>query len=380
MRILTCLITIMVCLSACQPKNTSRQKPGSDSASSAGDDSKPMPEVAITNFQSLKGTLAGQPVTMHLARFEMNDLDGWYFYDKVGDPIKLEGRVENGELSLREDNAESDSCVFTGHFNSDDTFTGNWTGNGKTHPFNLKKDTAGAIHFSTAVYKDTMALFSGRENSPEATFTASVVWPEGGADEAVLDFIRKTIIPEYTSGSQPAALLLEQSKAFSKEYTGIRGEVDTSQLKERSFSFNWDEYSRTNVVINNWPLLALETFGSSYTGGAHPNHGTTFKLLDLSARKVLKPADVFKPGYKKTLSAALDKSFRKQYKVPAGESLDKQYLFDKTIEPNDNFYITPKGAVFSYTPYEIAAYAVGQITLFVPFSDIKGIVKEAYLQ
>ncbi len=40
----------------------------------------------------------------------------------------------------------------------------------------------------------------------------------------------------------------------------------------------------------------------------------------------------------------------------------RQYLFKKTIEPNDNFFIAKKGVVFSSTPYEISPYAVGQIT------------------
>ncbi|WP_404980203.1 RsiV family protein [Chitinophaga pollutisoli] len=47
--------------------------------------------------------------------------------------------------------------------------------------------------------------------------------------------------------------------------------------------------------------------------------------------------------------------------------------------PNDNFYLTNKGAVFSFVPYEIAAYAAGQITLFVPWNEIRSVVQPAYL-
>ncbi|RPD40274.1 DUF3298 domain-containing protein [Chitinophaga barathri] len=381
MRILTCLITMLVCLNACQPKGANQKKTGDDSSSFAPAENVPAPPKALAKYQSLKGTLAGQPVTMNLASFEENNLDGWYFYDNVGEPIQVEGRRENnGRISLTEYNRDSDSCVFTGTFNTDGTFTGHWTGKGKSFPFNLKEDTTGTIRFTTITHEDSLNLLPGREDSPQGTSTGSIVWPTGGADEAVLVFIRKTIAPKYKTGDDAGVFLKQQADAFFKEYNGIRGDVDTTELKDRGFSWNWDESSRTNVVINKWPLLALETFSSSYTGGAHGNHGTGFQLLDLSAKKVLKPADVFKPGYKKALSAALDKAFRKQYSIPAGEPLDKQYLFARIIEPNDNFYLTPKGAVFSYTPYEIGPYAVGQITLFVPFSDIKGIVKETYLQ
>ncbi len=372
MRILTCLIVALACLNACRPKNADQQNTTGDSTAAV---------IQTAPYLSLKGTLAGQPVTMHLASFEKDRYQGWYFYDKVGEPIQLEGqRQDDGRIRLSESFTDMDSLAFTGSFAADGAFTGTWAGNGKTHPFRLEKDTAGIIRFTTASYKDTLDLLPGREHTPQGSFAADIVWPVAGADSATLNFIRNVIAPGYNAKETPAAFLREEAKGFFKEYGDLRGDVDTSALKERSFSWSWDNYSCTNVVLNKWPLLVLETFSSSFTGGAHPNHGTGFRLLDLSMRKMLKPSDVFKVGYQKAMSAALDKAFRKQYNIPAGEPLDQQYLFEKVIMPNDNFYLTPKGAVFSYTPYEIGPYAVGQITLFVPFTDIKGIVKEAYLQ
>ena len=45
-------------------------------------------------------------------------------------------------------------------------------------------------------------------------------------------------------------------------------------------------------------------------------------------------------------------------------------LSDNKIKANDNFYVTTKGIGFSYSPYEIAAYAVGEINIFIPFSEL----------
>ena len=50
-------------------------------------------------------------------------------------------------------------------------------------------------------------------------------------------------------------------------------------------------------------------------------------------------------------------------------------LLVKTLPVTRNVYLTSGGAVFVYLPYEIAAYAYGQISVFVPFSAMQGLLK-----
>ncbi|RYF79039.1 MAG: DUF3298 domain-containing protein, partial [Chitinophagaceae bacterium] len=59
-----------------------------------------------------------------------------------------------------------------------------------------------------------------------------------------------------------------------------------------------------------------------------------------------------------------------QFKLKPTDALT-EVLFENKIAPNDNFYITGKGIGFSYAPYEIAAYAYGEINLFIAFKDIE---------
>lgn len=380
MRILTCLITALVCLNACQQKNTGS---GADSTATGAKDTTIaiIPAAGSSVFyRHLKGTLAGQPVTMELIGHGEGKYSAWYYYDKVGDPIALlASDMTADSLNFTEYGAAEEPNGLRGKLSPDGAYSGAWSGGGKTYPFHLQETAGSSIRFSVASYNDSAILLPGRPNSPVATASSSAVWPTGGADDAVLAFIRKTIAPKPDSDS-PKVFLKKEVDDFLKEYRDENKTVDTAGLKEHGFSWNWDASTSITVVYNEWPLLALENFSSAYTGGAHGNYGSGFIALDLAAKKVLKPSDVFKPGYKKALSAALDKAFRKKYKIPAGQPLDEQYLFKKTIEPNDNFFIARKGVVFSYTPYEIGPYAVGQITLFVPFTDIKGIVQETYLQ
>jgi hypothetical protein len=54
-------------------------------------------------------------------------------------------------------------------------------------------------------------------------------------------------------------------------------------------------------------------------------------------------------------------------------------LFENSIEPTNNFCITKKGILFLYNPYEIAAYAMGEIELFIPFEELKTVVNPRFL-
>ena len=84
--------------------------------------------------------------------------------------------------------------------------------------------------------------------------------------------------------------------------------------------------------------------------------------------------DVFKPDYQKTVSTALEKALRKKYSLNPKEDL-RQFLFDEKIEATNNFAVTRKGILFNYPPYEIAAYAMGEIQLYVSFDELKAVLK-----
>ena len=91
-------------------------------------------------------------------------------------------------------------------------------------------------------------------------------------------------------------------------------------------------------------------------------------------RKKLKLNDIITIEGRKKLSAFLAKALRIQFKLKPTEPLT-EVLFENTIAPTENFYLTGKGIGFSYSPYEVAAYALGEINLFIPFKEL-----ETYLQ
>ncbi|WP_324288612.1 RsiV family protein [Pedobacter sp. SL55] len=62
--------------------------------------------------------------------------------------------------------------------------------------------------------------------------------------------------------------------------------------------------------------------------------------------------------------------------MSATEPLEQKYFFTngKFALPK-SFYVSDKGLVFLYNPYEIKAYAEGVTELVIPFSELSGIAK-----
>jgi hypothetical protein len=70
------------------------------------------------------------------------------------------------------------------------------------------------------------------------------------------------------------------------------------------------------------------------------------------------------------LQPIVEAAFRKQQGLKPSDSLNT-ILFENHLATTDNYYFTNKGLGFYYFPYEVAAYAVGPIQVFVTFAELK---------
>lgn len=340
-------------------------------------------------YTQIKGLLAGQPVTMNLIRTTATDFTGWYSYDMVGEPIQFWGQTDStGHVVLTEERVDgSQNPYFKGNLGDNGVYEGKWYDEEKgiSMDFKLEPNTdPKLIHFDVIYRTDSAKLIPARPNSPVGNVVTTVLWPRGGTDEAVLQKLRSAITrldteKDFPDGEAFAKYLTEQFK------TGYTAGMDKKELDDilgsegAAMAFNYVEDTRMSIPWNQWPLLVVEKFLYSYTGGAHGNHASGFIVFDLEKGKVLKPEDVFLPGYKPIVGKALEKAFRKKYGIGENESLKDNLLFEEHVEPNGNFYLTDKGVVFSYSPYEVAPFAAGQISAFIPFEEIRSVMQPTYL-
>lgn len=139
-------------------------------------------------------------------------------------------------------------------------------------------------------------------------------------------------------------------------------------------TLNYSEIKDCNVQFNSNGLLIVDYTFYTYTGGAHGMYGNVYYCLDVDEQKLLRLQDVLQIDSSK-METILEKNFRAQYNI--GTQPLSSVLFEDKISMTHNFYLNAKGIGFVYNPYDIAAYAMGPVNIFVPFSDIKPYLTQA---
>lgn len=356
-------------------QNTNKQTPQTEKKDTLTTPPKVQPLTAYF-YKRMEGTINEKlPITMHLLRNDKNGA-GHYFYHSQGKPIGFDreshiddnGKIHLPEMSMGEDGTAANTGLFKGNFINNNTgMAGLWAtpDNSKQLKFALEeKYGEGSVPMTiNRVYK--------KYGVCEQEDTTCVVF------EAIYPQVAST----YAHHSAVNAKIMDVFRKFvsigEDEATSIQAAADTfiEDFKEASnfdggFMMGWASNVTTEIWTNDDHVLSLGAFGYWNTGGAHPNHANTYLNFNLKTGEKIKLTDLFKEGAQTTLTQLAEQQLRKTYDIAPDEPLSS-FLFDDTFALNDNFYLHKAGITFHYNPYEIAAYAMGHIEIYLPFKDIK---------
>lgn len=177
-------------------------------------------------------------------------------------------------------------------------------------------------------------------------------------------------VPELSS------LWQQQRSAFARDYQEEVGpllnaaEADTSSNYRPLATLAYATETSTQVLWNQDNLLSIGYLSYSYSGGAHGNYGTTVCSYDTRTGRPLRYQDIFRPGSEAGIEKLLGQYARPVLGLKPGQPLS-EVLFDNNLPATHNVYLTSGGAVFVYSPYEVASFAQGEISVFVPLSALK---------
>ena len=237
----------------------------------------------------------------------------------------------------------------------------------------------GALTFAVRCLADSLAAYPGKPKSPKARMYLQALVPMGGPAALAANVLRD--LRGDTLGGLPAPTLpklyQQQRDTFYHGYrTDIADLLANTPADERpTETLNYDEQSGASVLFHQGNLLSLAFFGYSYSGGAHGLGGTTVASYDLRTGRRLYYDDIFQPTAKAQLLPLLEQTVRALFKMKPGEPLDEQLLVTK-IPITHNVCLTSGGALFVYEPYEIASYAQGEVRVFVPLAQLRGLLRE----
>ena len=349
-------------------------------------------EVNKGFYKHFRGTVGTSPITMDLVKTttphneaSLPHLSGFYSYDKYEQPISIYGSIDaSGAVQITESNPDGTGAIFTGKLDANGSFSGTWVDTAKKlkQDFRLQEVTDSSIvSFDIFPFGDSMKLLLNVVRSPRADFTMDALIPAKNTEGSLFEFLRQQIIMDLKGDSvvgNYAKLQISDIQKTARDSFFARYKSDMSEFTidttDEPFSMSYTISTSIDVVSNVNGLLTLAFKEYSYTGGAHGSYGTRLRTYDVKTKKVAKLDDFFKPNYQSALNAAIIRSAKRHFNVPPKGSL-KDRIFHEDIEANDNFMVNRKGILFNYVPYEIASYADGEIQLFVPFEELKAVLK-----
>jgi hypothetical protein len=191
--------------------------------------------------------------------------------------------------------------------------------------------------------------------------------------------LRGDTISDLPTVSLPALYKLQRQQ-FIKDYREDAADMrpataDTAGVGAYGIGLSYVDQTSAYVLCHQGNLLSVGFFRYDYSGGAHGNYLTTTVSYDLRTGQRLPYEAIFQPTAAAQLPAMLGQAVRPLVGLKADEPLSKQ-LFVRKMPVTHNVFLTPGGVVFVYQPYEIAAYAQGEVRVFLPFSELRPLLRE----
>lgn len=333
-------------------------------------------------YASFAGTIDHKAITMNLHKAG-REYSGYYYYDSLQQPVYFSGgevEKDSGVFIIEvEAYSSSDQTEIFDFLVKDNTIEGTWKngleGQLLTFAAKIKNDSKYDYIFT----KGRQRLFAALRDGPKAEFSASSIWPKGDAetDNYLKEILRNTFKGDSTDEAI-GPVLLRNKKNFFAKYREQYKSAEPEHVTEIEYKFSMDDITDQMICWQSENILSLATHHYSYDGGAHGSSSKIYHSYDLKNKKLFTTEDIFQEGWDSVVSKLIVQKLRATYKIKEYESLKKAEFFEDVIKPSNNFYFTSKGLGFSYLPNEIAPYNVGQVTVFVPFAEIEGVLQQSF--
>ncbi|WP_292008189.1 RsiV family protein [Chryseobacterium sp.] len=193
-------------------------------------------------------------------------------------------------------------------------------------------------------------------------------------DQKLLDSIYSQYkgVKDFSKEGLKSYLEKDKKNYFNSLAKDLEGLTD--EESERFSNQEWYSSSSMEVVSNISDYMHIQYSGGGYEGGAHDNYGFSERVFDLKNNKRLALQDITSMA-KKDLEEKLMKNIDKIHGGATdsdGDIKNTDMLLVEVIPVTNNFYFDSKNLYFHYSPYEIAAFAAGDIIIPISWEELGG--------
>ena len=367
---LALLLLTVALLVGCRKPSTSTPTPPNTSPSPQSDPAGgTVTPAAETKY--FKGSI-GNSLDLQMKLVSSGEqLTGTYYYQKIGTKIDLRGNLDkDGNVTLEEfDTSGKQTGLFKGLWKSDadglTTVAGNWSK--PPGDKGADKKTAFSLHEEPITLSGNAELVSKqiKDSNKKLVYEIAAQFPQlTGGDNPNFEKFNQTV-----RGS-----VVKKIAEFKKD---MAPKPDEEPPPENSMGSDLSISYEIALARDDFVSVLL-IVSSYYQGAAHPNGYSEAVNFDLKNGKVLKLADLFKPGtkYLQALSTYCVADLKKQSKAK-GDMLDDSSISSGAAPALKNYHswtIKKQGLGVEFDAYQVGPYAAGAQSVVVPYSAIKDLI------
>lgn len=221
------------------------------------------------------------------------------------------------------------------------------------------------------------------ETDPDCSLEIRFTYPTVSEDKEALEKIKQQFIISFFGDKYYQLSPENAATQYTEDY------IQTFREEEKEYLANLENHDlhleeswlvsnrsiHNEIVYNQNGLLSFVVNTSYSAGGAHEAHSVANCVVDVKTGQRISEKEIFVDGYKVELSRILVDEIVKTNHVKEAGELETIGFFDADeISPNENFYADDTGITYTFNEYEIAAYAVGAVSVRIAYEKIRHIL------
>lgn len=201
-----------------------------------------------------------------------------------------------------------------------------------------------------------------------------------GGGEIKTEFKEKNYsAPGYSARLQ--CPVIHDNSDFAKELNRSSAQLCDTMLgnflaeAERSLTDRDSLCLKWRTALSQNGILSLVGECEAFCGGVHPNLSRIVYNLDIKNARKISLADLFADsGYISRINSYIEAEAERRPE-------DFCDLWKKpTMSAEREFYLSPKGVVIYFPPYELSYYSKGFVEIEIPFEELSGYLNPEYAE
>lgn len=198
------------------------------------------------------------------------------------------------------------------------------------------------------------------------------VWPviEHGSEavrkllnDSIILYVHRQLSYDPDEAGDDLNVIMDKLIAdYKREYDETQG-----------FGMGWTMETNGKIDFHD-ELANLELANYSFMGGAHPNYYIQYVNFNTTNGKVITYDDFIKDR------AAFEQLIQKKFLAQISDMTEEQmsiedFFWGEGFQLAKNFKLGKESLELLYNPYEAAAYALGSISINLPYDELQGIIE-----